>query len=114
MDDQLFDEAALAALTSLIWISVVGAGIGLGLRYLLPNRTTYGVLLLPAVGAAAAAVTWVALLWAGVPAGEWAWTVWVATFLAAIVVPLIVGALVSGTRHAADERERHQLTAGRV
>ncbi len=114
MDDELFDPAALSALTALIWMAVVGAGVGLGLRYLLPHRTTFGVLLLPAVGAAAAAITWVALLWAGVGEGDWGWTVWVATVLAAIIAPLVVGLLVSGTRAAADERERHQLTAGRA
>lgn len=114
MDDELFDPAALSALTSLIWMTVVGAGLGLGLRYLLPNRSSFGVLLLPAVGAAAAAITWVALLWAGVTDGEWGWTVWVGTVLAAILASLVVGVLVSRARTAADERVRHSLTAGRA
>lgn len=114
MDDQLLDAPALAALTSLIWIVVVGAGLGLGLRYLLPNRQTYGVLLLPAVGAAAAAITWVAMLWAGIPDGDWGWTVWVAAFLAAIVAPLVVALVVSGRRTAADAHERHVLSGGRA
>lgn len=108
------DDAALAALTALIWISVIGAGIGLVLRFLLPHRQTYGLLLLPAIGAAAAAAVWVILLWAQVAAGDWGWTVWVGSFAAAIAAPLVVGLVVSSARTAADARERHILSGGRV
>ena len=49
----------------LLFVTVIGAGIGLIVRYVLPSRGTYGVLLVPAISAAATAITWVALLWAG-------------------------------------------------
>jgi len=113
MDDLLLDDAALASLTALIWVSVIGAGLGLGLRYLLPHRHTYGLLLLPAIGAAAAALTWVIMLWVGVDE-SWGWVAWVATFLAAIAIPAIVALALGGSRTAADTRRRHALTAGRV
>ncbi|HQG69615.1 MAG TPA: hypothetical protein PL156_04620, partial [Rhodoglobus sp.] len=66
----------------LLFVTVIGAGIGLIVRYVLPSRGTYGVLLVPAISAAATAITWVALLWAGQTFdGTW---IWVASLAAAV------------------------------
>ncbi|MFM9876767.1 MAG: hypothetical protein ACKVOG_02815 [Rhodoglobus sp.] len=94
----------------LLFVTVIGAGIGLLVRYLLPGRGTYGILLLPAISAAATAVTWVALLWAGQTFdGTW---IWVAA-LAAAVAASIVGAMLFPRRRAdADAQLFAQLSGG--
>lgn len=97
----------------LVYAAVIGAGIGLLLRYVLPGRSAYGVLLLPALGAVAVLVVWVALTWLGLQA-EWYWTLWVASLLAAALVSAIVALAVSKRREAADAHALHQLASGRV
>ena len=84
----------------LLFATVIGAGIGLALRYLLPKFTTYGVLLLPAVAAAATAIVWVALLWIGLTFdGTW---IWVASLAAAVVASVLTAVLLPRRRTAAD------------
>lgn len=60
----------------LLFVTVIGASISLGVRYLVPGRQTHGLLLVPAVGAAATAVVWVVCLWLGLTFdGGWIWLV---------------------------------------
>lgn len=71
----------------LLFVTVIGAGLGLIARYALPQRTTYGLLLLPAIGAAVTSAVWVALLWAGLTFdGTW---IWVASLGAAIAAAVL-------------------------
>jgi hypothetical protein len=96
---------------SLVYVTVVGAGLGLLLRYLLPGRHTYGVVLLPAVGAAVAAAIWVGVQWfalVGFPLD------WLASLVGAALVSLVVARLVSSSRSASDARELHVLSGGRL
>jgi len=96
----------------LVYVTVIGAGIGLLLRYVLPGRKVYGVLLLPAVAAVATAATWVSLLWAGFTFdGGW---IWLASLVAAAVASALVATVLSRRRLAADARAAHLLAAGRV
>lgn len=96
----------------LVYVTVIGAGIGLLLRYVLPGRAAYGVLLLPAVGAMATAAVWVGMLWLGQKFdGGW---IWVAALGASAVASALVATLVSRRRVAADAAASHRLTAGRV
>jgi hypothetical protein len=77
----------------LLFATLGGAIIGLGLRYVLPKRDTYGALLLPAVGAIASAVSWEVLTWLGWKySGGWIWVVaLVASGVAAALVGILVG-----------------------
>ncbi len=96
----------------LIYAAVIGAFIGLILRYLLPGRHLSGLFLLPAVGAAATCVAWAAVVWAGFKLdGGW---IWVVSLGAAAVASLLVGLLVPRGRKAADEHRLHQLSGGRA
>ena len=84
----------------LLFATLGGAILGLGLRYVLPGRDTYGVLLIPAVGAVAAAVVWAGLTWLGWKFnGGW---IWVVTLVAAAIVAAVVGLLVGRNRKRAD------------
>ena len=96
----------------IVYVTVVGAGIGLLLRYVLPGREVYGAELLPALAAAVTAATWAGLTWVGWKAdGGW---IWVAALGAATVVPLVVALVLSKRRHAADARELHVLSGGKA
>jgi quaternary ammonium compound-resistance protein SugE len=97
----------------LLFVTLGGVLLGLLARYSLPRRTTSGVLLVPAIGAAVAAVVWVALTWAGLP-----WDdplIWLITFLvtaaAVVLVALRLGA--NRSRHD-EERLRTLAKAGAV
>lgn len=96
----------------IVFVTVIGAGLGGLIRYLVPGRRTYGLALLPAVGAAATSVVWAILVWLGWPFdGGWIWTVAIG---AGIVVDLITAILIPRLRDAADLRRLHHLTGGRV
>ncbi|MDO7881337.1 hypothetical protein [Antiquaquibacter soli] len=85
----------------LLFVTVIGAGIGLALRYLLPRRDTYGVLLLPAVSAAATAIVWVALVWVGWTFdGTW---IWVASLGAAVIAAVLTAVVLPRRRLQSDE-----------
>jgi hypothetical protein len=98
----------------IVYAVVVGAGVGLLLRYLLPARTTYGLLLLPALGAAVTAAVWAGMSWLGIDFETgWGW-LWLASIGAAAVVSLLVALLVGGRRARSDARELHVLSGGRA
>ena len=49
----------------LMFITLLGAIMGLAARYLLPHRHTHGVVLMPAIGVIASAVLWETFTWLG-------------------------------------------------
>jgi hypothetical protein len=91
----------------LLFVTLGGAILGLGFRYVLPGRETHGVLLLPAIGAAVAAAVWAVLTWAGWKFdGGW---IWVISLVAAGVVPALVAILLSRGRVRSDVELLAQL-----
>jgi hypothetical protein len=96
----------------LLYVTVIGAFIGLALRYLLPGREAYGLFLLPGVGAAATAAIWAALVWAGLTFdGGW---IWVAALVGGGVISIVAILLIVRTRKVSDERRLHVLSGGRA
>ncbi|WBU38149.1 hypothetical protein [Homoserinibacter sp. YIM 151385] len=96
----------------LIYVTVIGAAIAALVRYLLPGRGTYGVLLLPAVGGAVTSAVWVGLLWLGWTIdGTW---IWVASLGAAGVAAIALALVLARVRPAADARRLAQLSSGRA
>lgn len=96
----------------IVFVTVIGAGIGGVIRYLVPGRRTYGIALLPAVGAAVTAAVWAILVWFGWPFdGGWIWTV---AILAGAAADLGVALLLPRARDAADARALHELSGGRL
>jgi hypothetical protein len=85
----------------LIYAETVAVVLGLAVHAVLPRRPLTGVLLLPAVAGAAAAIVWVALTWARVEQGGAA--MWLASLLAALLSAAAVGVLVRRARHRRDE-----------
>jgi hypothetical protein len=84
----------------LLFVTLGGAILGLAARYSIPRRRTHGVVLVPAVGAAASAVVWVALTWLG-----WAWDggwIWVASLVAGGAASVLTAILVGPRRERAD------------
>jgi len=96
----------------LLFITLGGIILGLGARYLLPNRDRHGVILIPAIGAAVSAVVWVALTWLG-----WAWDggwIWVVSLVVTAVVVVAADVLIGRTRKEHDAERLELLLSGRV
>jgi hypothetical protein len=96
----------------LLFITLGGVILGLGARYLLPNRDRHGVVLIPAIGAAVSAVVWVALTWLG-----WAWDggwIWVVSLVVTALVVVAADLLVGRTRKTHDEERLRSLLSGRL
>lgn len=96
---------------SLVYVTVVGAGLGVIARFLLPGRHTYGFVLLPAIGAAVSAAIWVGVQWfdlLGFPLD------WFAALGAALVASVIVASIIGRARSASDARALHVLSGGKA
>ncbi|GIT79532.1 hypothetical protein LLS1_12010 [Leifsonia sp. LS1] len=96
----------------LLFVALGGALLGLGARYLLPNRHTHGAVLIPALGVIAASVLWVALTWAGLKwDGGWIW--WI-TLVGTAVIVAAVDLVVGRIRTAHDDKLLHTLAKGAI
>ena len=92
----------------LLFVIVMAVGIGLVLRYILPARDTYGILLLPAVSGVVTAVVWAALLWVGWTFdGTW---IWVASLVAGFGAALETALILPRRRKTADARKLDRLS----
>lgn len=96
----------------LVYVTVIAAAIGGIVRYLLPGRGQYGILLLPAVAAAVTSTIWVGLLWLGWTFdGGW---IWVVSLVAGGVAAILSALLLVRARENGDARLLHQLTGGKA
>jgi uncharacterized membrane protein YeaQ/YmgE (transglycosylase-associated protein family) len=96
----------------LAYVTVIGAAIGALARYTLPGRSSYGMFLLPAIGAAVTAAVWAGLVWVGWTFdGGWIWAVSLAS---AVIASVLSAILIVRYRKTADQRLLHQLSAGRA
>jgi O-antigen/teichoic acid export membrane protein len=96
----------------LLFVVVIAVGIGAVIRYLLPKRGTYGILLLPAISGAVTAVVWAGLLWLGWKFdGTW---IWVASLAAGGAAALVTALVLPRRRMAEDARKLHELSGGLV
>jgi hypothetical protein len=92
----------------LLFVTLISFCIGLGARYALPGRDTYGVALIPSISAVVTAVVWVGLTWLGWKFdGGWIWAV---SLVAAGVVSLVLALAVPPARRNNDERLLQQLS----
>jgi len=96
----------------LLFVTVIGAGIGLVLEFVLPKRRSYGVLLLPGVDAIVTSAVWVGLVWLGWKFdGGW---IWVVALGAGGVTALVLGLVSARVREREDAHLLHELTGGRA
>lgn len=95
----------------LLFVVVIAACLGAIARYTLPRRSSYGLVLLPALAAAVAAIVWVALTWAGMPwDGGWIWAI---TLVVATGAAIATALILPRSRDAADERLFAELNSTR-
>lgn len=84
----------------LLFVTVIGAALSLGVRYLVPGRQTHGLLLVPLVGAAATAAIWAVCVWLGLTFDGG--FIWVIALVGGPLVALAVALLLPKRRDAAD------------
>jgi uncharacterized membrane protein YeaQ/YmgE (transglycosylase-associated protein family) len=92
----------------ILFVFIGGAILGAIARYTLPHRDEHGAVLVPAVGAVAATIVWVALTWLG-----WAWDggwIWWASLIAAAVSAVAFDLLVGRRRVHEDAVLLERLT----
>lgn len=91
----------------LLFVTVIGAAISLGVRYVVPGRQWHGLLLVPMVGAAATAAVWAACVWLGLTFdGGW---IWVISLVLGPLVSLAVALVLPKRREASDAALLEQL-----
>lgn len=100
----------------LLFVTVIGAAISLGMRYVVPGRQTHGLLVVPLAGAAATAAVWVICVWLGLTFdGGW---IWVISLVLGPLVALAAAVVLPKRRDAADaallERLMKPSTAAKV
>lgn len=84
----------------LLFVTVIGGALSVGMRYLVPGRQTHGLLLVPLVGAAATAAIWAICVWVGLPFdGGW---IWVIALIGGPLVALALALVLPKRREAAD------------
>jgi uncharacterized membrane protein YeaQ/YmgE (transglycosylase-associated protein family) len=86
---------------------IAGAVAGMILHFALPRRSTRGVVLAPAIGAASAGVLYTALQWAGL-AEDNPW-LWVVSILVPVAITYVTVSVLSRSRVAHDAHERSRL-----
>ncbi|KTR95919.1 hypothetical protein NS220_04020 [Microbacterium testaceum] len=86
---------------------IVGAVIGLGVHFALPHRVVRGVALAPFAGAAASAVMWTVLTWAGHTVSSP--LLWLVVIAAPALTTLALVPLLSWTRLRRDAADRARL-----
>jgi len=84
----------------LLFVTVIGASLSLGMRYLVAGRHTHGVLVVPSAGTAVTAAVWALCVWLGLPFdGGW---IWVIALVAGPLAALAVAFVLPPRREAAD------------
>jgi hypothetical protein len=92
----------------LLFVTLIAFCIGLGGRYALPGRDSYGVALIPSIAAIATAIAWVGLTWLGWKFdGGW---IWVVSLGVAVVISLVLALTLPRTRKHHDEILLQQLS----
>jgi hypothetical protein len=97
----------------LLFVVLIAGALGIGVRYFLRGRDTYGAALLPSISAAFSALVWVALLWGLNWTFDGTW-IWVAALIAGPVLAIIVGAILPRRRREADHALLAELSGSKA
>ncbi len=79
----------------ILFAIVIGAGIGVVIRFIVPRSDAHGLLLVPLTGAIVTAAVWAPLVWLGFTFdGGWIWWIslvagGVASLLVALLAPVV-------------------------
>lgn len=91
----------------LLFVALGGALLGLAARYLLPGRSTMGVMLIPVLGTLVASAVWVALTWLG-----WKWdagAIWWVSLGTAAAASAVTQLVLARRRNRSDSTMLHAL-----
>ncbi|MGO2745807.1 hypothetical protein [Microbacterium sp.] len=91
-----------------ILIALIAAcALGIGVHYLIPDRTLRGVAVVPGIATAASAAIYTIMQWAGVSEGN-GW-LWLASVVGALVIAAAVGVALTASRRRSDASKRAAL-----
>lgn len=94
----------------LMFITLLGAIMGIAGYYLLPHRHLHGAALLPAIGVIASAALWEAFTWLGF---KWdAGVIWWIAVLGTAAAVAATGLITGQVRSRSDERLFHRINKG--
>jgi hypothetical protein len=92
----------------LLFVVLLGFCIGLAVRTAIPGHDTYGSALVPSIAAAAGAIVWEILTWAGWKFdGGW---IWVVSLVTAGIVALVIALVIPRSRRSNDQALLQQLS----
>ncbi|HCS60858.1 MAG TPA: hypothetical protein DIW46_05580 [Microbacterium sp.] len=86
---------------------LAACALGIGVHYLIPNRSLRGVALVPAVATAVAAVVYTVMQWMGV--GQDSGWLWLVSVAGAVVLSALVGIIVTAQRKSSDASKKAAL-----
>ncbi|GGD72620.1 hypothetical protein [Microbacterium murale] len=91
-----------------ILLALISAcALGIAVHFVLPHRSLRGVVVVPAIAAAVAAVVYTLMQWSGI--GEDNGWVWLASIGGAVIVSALVGYVLTVMRHRADAEQKVAL-----
>jgi hypothetical protein len=86
---------------------IAACALGIAVHYALPHRSLRGVVVVPAIAAAVAAVVYTLMQWSGI--GEDNGWLWLASVVGGVVVSAAVGYVLTASRHRADAEKKVAL-----
>lgn len=86
---------------------IAACALGIAVHFVLPHRTLRGVVLVPAVAAAAAAVIYTLMQWSGI--GEDNGWLWLASVGGAVIISAVFGYAITAMRQRADAEKKLAL-----
>lgn len=81
--------------------------LGIGVHYLIPQRTLRGVALVPGIATAASAIIYTVMQWAGV--GQDSVWLWLASIVGALVIAAVAGFMLTRMRSNSDAARKAAL-----
>lgn len=86
---------------------IAACALGIAVHYVLPHRALRGVLVVPAIAAAVAAVVYTLMQWSGI--GEDNGWLWLASVGGAVVISVVAGYAITSSRHRSDAEKKVAL-----
>lgn len=86
---------------------IAACALGIGVHYLIPDRTLRGVAVVPAIATAASALIYTVMQWSGI--GQENGWLWLVSIGGALVIAAVAGFALTASRRRSDAAKRAAL-----